>query len=77
MMRAIVGGSSILLFLSDLLSISTVIINAEQIPFDYHYHPEEQEAVDFKKGNYVVTLKHFQHVFYEYKYPKVGDLVLL
>ena len=23
-----------------------------------------------------MTLKHFQHVFYEYKYPKVGDLVL-
>lgn len=52
-------------------------ISLDQITFDLHYHPDdESKPIDFKKGNYVLSHKYFQHEFTNFKQPKVGDLVL-
>jgi len=40
------------------------------MPFDYHYHPTDHEALTLKEGNYVLSVKYFQHVLNKYENPK-------
>jgi len=46
------------------------------MPFDYHYHTNDHEFQDLKVGNYVLSVKYFQHVLNKYLNPKEGDLVI-
>ena len=46
------------------------------MPFDYHYHLDNENIVDFKKGTYILSVKYFQHVLNKYPTPRIGDLVI-
>lgn len=48
----------------------------EKIPFDYHYHRDDDSVQDFKQGNLVLSVKYFQHVLNKYDNPKVDDLII-
>jgi hypothetical protein len=51
-------------------------MKTEKIPFDYHYHHDSDKVQNFKKDNYVLSIKYFQHILNKYDNPKIGDLVI-